>query len=247
MNSRDIDKLEELPTREPTHRHRPPKKGCACSYCQEQRGDNYPYHRVERWLRSRIGNHWDDVISEFIRLDWIPAEHRSYRKLCDHVYDHTFMRDGKVWMHAAYHADNAAPVDQEYSAVFYVDPRTGDLCYKKKTPRTRWSIRHEEEERKTMRILGDYHQLLRINGIWYEVRGMPEGTMFNARMYGPRVRMMWDKPNEKNNYAYMKHVWERPRIVLKRQLSKEDLQFHKLRNEIDNEFTRAMHYAGKQT
>lgn len=240
----DIEKLEELPSREPTHRHRKPKKGCACSYCQEKRGDNYPWDRVVRWLKSRIGNKWDDIISEFVHADWVPAEHRSYRKLCEHVEDHTFMRNGAVWFHAAYHPDNAAEVDKEYGEVIYVDPRTGDLCYKKKTPRTRWTIHREEEERKTMRVLGDYHQLLKLNGIWYEVRGAPGGISFDARKYGPRDRMMWDKPTVgRKNWTYLSHCMDRPRIVLKRQLSKQDLQFHKLRNEIDNEFTRGMHYA----
>jgi len=238
----DIEKLETFPRREAMHRHRP-ANGCQCSWCYEKRTEHYPAGRVLRWLSAHVGTKWDDIVREFVNATWLAPQYRQYSKLCEHVEVNTFMRDKEVWSHADYHPNNEFKIADSYYRVFYVDPRTHDLCCKKRVPRTRRAV-YEEEERKTMRILGDYHQLLRINGIWYEVRGEPGPFPFNAEKYGPRARMMWDKPNKgRKDWTYLKHCMERPRIVLKRQLNTQDLQFHKLRNEIDNEFTRAMKYA----
>ena len=33
--------------------------------------------------------------------------------------------------------------------------------------------KHKEEEARYMKVLGDYHQLLKVAGIWYEVKGEP--------------------------------------------------------------------------
>jgi len=159
--------LESLPTYTPT---RFTGKGWNYSH-----GNDYPYNKVSSFLHSRVGTNWDDVVSEFIHKEWVPVRYRIASKLKEKVEVNTFMKDSKVCFYNDYYwrrGHSEQCVENLSHELFYVHPDTKVLClfipkkivYKK---------RYAEEQAKTMRILGDYHQLLKIDGIWYEVKGEP--------------------------------------------------------------------------
>ena len=168
----DPDKLEELPSRD---KIRP-------TGVWHRWGEDYPYRKVHRFLTSRIGRFWNDVFSEFCHLDWVPRQYKTRDQIAHTVILNTFMKDGKVWYYDRYLSENERCIEDfnemtYYSRqeAFYVHPQTGKLCYKQKKGGRKAERRRSDAERaKWFRILGDYHQLLKIDGVWYEVKGEPQ-------------------------------------------------------------------------
>lgn len=169
----DPDKLEELPLRDTV---RPPDGR------RHYRGSDFPYRKIQRFLTSRVGKYWNDVFSEFCHLDWVPRQYKTKEQIGHSVQLNTFIKDGKVWYYdGGFMGVNERSVDNEggyYSRrdFFYVHPKTGILLHKQ--PHGHKSYKQQEEERKAkfMKILGDYHQLLKLDGVWYEVKGEPINT-----------------------------------------------------------------------
>jgi hypothetical protein len=116
--------------------------------------------------------------------------------------------------------------------MFYVHPKTKILCHYK-PKKVNYRKIQEEEEAKTFRILGDYHQLLKFDGIWYEVKGKIIENSFYDNLYeqrGPRERLIgsFDKPR----YYYIWKDFPHVKIVLKRQLSHKELKKYGIANDI---------------
>jgi hypothetical protein len=160
-----IDYVDNLASRD---KIRPPKDGR-----DHYKGRDYPYNKVRRFLESRIGKKWDSVFSEFVHLSWIKDEEKTREKIgWDVVFD-TLMKDGKVWFVEEGSGDVKPIADYRWGGgTFYVHPITKCLSYQPKK-KTDFVKKHREEEAKTLRILGDYHQLVKVNGIWHEVKGEP--------------------------------------------------------------------------
>lgn len=134
-------------------------------------GADFPRRKIQRFLLSRQGKFWDDVFSEYVRLEWVPDKYKTEGEISSFVYLHTFMEDGKVWFHDKF-MDGARLVDDfKYgSDCFYRHPETKKLCYHHRV-KVDYVQRQKDEEAKYMRVLGDYHQLLKVHGIWFEVKG----------------------------------------------------------------------------
>lgn len=166
MNLNEIEKLEDAPKSQKM------RDGME----RRERGiySNYPWNKVERFLTSRLGQSQDKVASEFLKLNWLPKQHRTIKQFNYHVETHTFLNDDKKICYfdsspsscEGYHI-----VEQmSYSGIFYIHPVTKLLCFQKQK-KINWAYIYKEREAKTMRILGDFHQLLKLDGIWYEVKG----------------------------------------------------------------------------
>ena len=173
LAEKDIEAVEELPSRAKV---RPPDGGWG------HYNDDYPWNKVDRFLHSRVGKKWDDVYSEFHRLEWVPARHKNLEQLEHSILFHTFMKDGKVWYFDKYLSNGERPIDElatpnnyYYSRddVFYIHPESKLLLYKKKKSNSNYTKRRKAEDAKTFRVLGDYHQLLKLRGTWFEVKGKP--------------------------------------------------------------------------
>jgi hypothetical protein len=81
------------------------------------------------------------------------------------------MENGKVWFHEKYMYGVRAIDDFRYgSEVFYRHPETKKLCHIQRQ-KIDYAKKRKEEEAQYMRVLGDYHQLLKVHGIWFEVKG----------------------------------------------------------------------------
>ena len=162
------ESIEELPTHSkilsPNERH--------------TRRKDYPYNKVNRFLMSRVGKNWNRVFSEYVHLEWVPVQYRTREQIGHIVVLNTFLKDGEVWFYDQYFSKNEMsigdivnPPDTNYcfDSCFYIDPNDFTLRYAHRS-RSRKKTK-DDILSKTMIILGDYHQLLKIRGIWYEVKG----------------------------------------------------------------------------
>jgi len=133
-----------------------------------RKGRSYPSNKVHRFLESRVGVKWDDVFSEFVRLTWIKDEDKTREKIgWDVVFD-TMMVNGKV--HYLDESRGCPWPISEYrwkTGTFYVHPVT--KCLGRATPEKK----EPETRPETYRILGNYHQLIKAEGVWHEIKGIP--------------------------------------------------------------------------
>ena len=165
-----IEYVDNLPSRDKV---RPPKDGR-----DHYKGEDYPWKKVYRFLVSRVGRPWDRVFSEYVHLDWIPRQYKTENQIAHSVILNTFIKDGKVWYFDRGYFSGERPIEEScggfycHSEVFYVHPQTKILCYYK-PKKIDYKKRMAKEEAKTFRILGNYHQLVKIKGIWHEVKGEP--------------------------------------------------------------------------
>lgn len=133
--------------------------------------NDYPWKRVWRFIASNIGKNWDEVYSKYCKLDWVPHRFKTTEQIGHTVILNTFCRDGEVWYYTKYSSGESRMSD-EYRESFYVHPKNKILCRqvpKRNDRKKEYAI----EQAKTMRVLGHYHQLLKLNGIWHEVKGEP--------------------------------------------------------------------------
>lgn len=162
MKTLDIDVLDNLPSAEKmSHRD-----------VWRHKGNNYPFRKIYRFFLSNVGNLWDDVYSKYHKLEWLPVQYKTMEYASREVILNTYMKNGKVYYVDKYciygYSDRC--IDEYrwgHGEVLYVHPETKILCYKKHTPRKK------EKKEITIKILGDYHQLLKLNGIWYEIKAKP--------------------------------------------------------------------------
>jgi hypothetical protein len=189
---------------------------------------NYPWKRVTRFLHSRKGRSWDSVVSEFVRLEWVPVEYRNFTRLCRHVKVNTFLKDNKVYFYEdrRYRSYNNEQSVIDYGAdLFFVHPVTKTLCF----------YRHVDSPRSPEKLtgihLGDYHQLLKIKGIWYDVRAV-NVTDIQRKHFPPRQRLL------SNDGAGLYDIrWVTPTLyiyrpcVIKRQLSSKELKKYGIKND----------------
>lgn len=129
---------------------------------------------LRRFLRSKVGQPWDDVYSELCqRLD---TSTMAGQHVLGHVWDfverYVEIIDGKVcrknyqryrfWLYES-NRDR-----------FYIHPETGILCAVKKVPRKQ----KRKQQEKDVVIIDNYHQYRKINDIWYLITfaDFPPGT-----------------------------------------------------------------------
>src|SRR5208283_1718072 len=169
-----IEYIDNLPSRDKV---RPPKDGH-----DHYKGEDYPWKKVYRFLVSRVGRPWDWVFSEYVHLDWIPHQYKTQEQISHSVRFNTFMRDGKVWFFDKYLSNNERQIEDCggcwcHSDIFYVHPETKILCYYKPKKVNYRKLQQKKLDKK-LRILGNYHQLYKQNGIWYEVKAEPINEKF---------------------------------------------------------------------
>lgn len=216
------DKLDNLPSREPSAKR---WRDCGGR-------SNFPYNHLYRWLEANVGKNFDSVIHEFVNANWVPIESRQAHELYRNVEIHTFMENGKVWYYDRYaHGPNGFKrmVEKEGTRTFYVDPRTRQLAVFKPRQNQDYMTRYRAERRARMRVIGDYHQIYKQNGIWYEVKGKPvetSPTAYDDRK-GPHDILLEDAPwnNYNEKLPFIK-------IIIRRQLNSKELARHGVKNDV---------------
>jgi len=134
-----------------------------------------PYARIYRILKFHVGQKWDDVVSKFCKAKWVPVEMRTYKFLTNCVTVNTFLEKDKICYHDNWGLTRCGtPIrcieeDTAHNDVLYLDPTSLTLEMLPHKPFD-FNKQYKEEKAKTFRIIGPYHQLQKINGIWYEVK-----------------------------------------------------------------------------
>ena len=235
----DTEKLEQLPKRYKTLRDG------SYSYWY----GSFPWQHVNRFLQSRVGDNWDDIVSAYTKFDWIPVEYRNYHKLADTVETHTFMKDGEVWYFRNWYCENYRPMDHETSTMFYVHPETKKLC--QHIPKSR-KTRHEEylaKQPTEFVILPAHQQLRKIDGIWYRfwlsedpdkmecgkyrtVNYTRPFDSYDIKDYQLKIgeEKRYSKENEEYSYAVRYRMIPAPKL-LRKQLNSKELKRYFLKND----------------
>jgi len=222
LNALDEDQWDELPLKA--------KKRDGDRY---HYGDDYPYRRVWRFLESRVGEPWDQVISDFVHADWVPPRRRHASELNRDVATNTFIKDGEVYYYQkyGYWGCNEAPLKDATRKTLYVHPTTKILCAftpQSKPSRLTQAKRHNAQY---MKVMGKLHQLLKIDGIWYEVKAKPSSHLIYESWYRDRVD---DDPlidiDELLPTGYSYRPARPVTIISKKELSHKELKKHGLTN-----------------
>lgn len=202
----DIEKLEQLPQRD--NRRNVWEDGRDCN------GMNYT--RLKRWLRSRVGTPWNQTVSDFVRLDWVPARFRTLKELKRFVETNTFVKDNNVvWFYDEYSYISEKEIDKEACETFYVHPVSRLLAHKPKTKYVRKSTRD------WLIILGPYNQLLKLHGIWYHIWAE------DVNNHHLLIHYRHNEPLIENKHLL---PYQRPKFY-KVQLDSRTLRHYKLKND----------------
>lgn len=120
---------------------------------------------LRRYILSQVGRPWRKVHSEMSScIDRNSATQlHIWQHAVDYVEVNTYINaDGEVAF-IAHYGGGEHLIKNSY-AVVYVDPKSGLL--KEVPPRKRWRNRREAPK---YIVVDDFHQLHKINGIWYEI------------------------------------------------------------------------------
>ena len=214
----DIEKLEDLPKKQGI-------KGKVGD--PEHYRDHYsvPWNRVNRWLRSKLGQNWDKVISEYVKLPYLSAREKTHRFLADNfVEENTHIVNNVIYYRPRFpHGQDSVhgrKVKQEYYDIFYVHPVTKLLCFSPK-----FHPVYKEKE-KTLHILGDYHQLIKLNGIWYEIKGHSIGEN------NPDKRMLDENGRNTTSCYPYDGISNYVKIIYKKELNSKELKKFGLKNDV---------------
>jgi hypothetical protein len=183
-----LREFDTLPKREQIR----PKKTRHTGECvKHYNHEEFPWKRFQSFLRGSLGKHINTVISDFVHSDWVPAKDRRASKIFEIVNKNVFIENG-VYFYQPNYGGEFRPFDQ-YSnhEFFYVHPITNKLCERK-------PVKTNNVSNSSVKcvIIGDYHQLTKINGIWYEVKAEPKKNQNLVEIDGLWYRQIKEIPKE---------------------------------------------------
>lgn len=195
-------------------------------------GYNKPFwQKINGFLRSRVGQKWDRVISEYVHSDWVPILYRNYHNLTHFVETDTFLKDGEIYIYTygtyRYYTPrtkdviNAMALSEVYTDVFYVNPKDKVLSFQAKRRRCA-----KEKQEETFQVIGDYKQLVKLSGIWYYVSG---GDFFRET-HEPNEQLIDERGITSGKRKKIMHLFFPMKCIFKRQLNKRELKKYGLKN-----------------
>ncbi|OCQ92445.1 hypothetical protein BCD67_07240 [Oscillatoriales cyanobacterium USR001] len=117
-----------------------------------------------RWLRSKVGKHWDDVYREMSHL--VDITTLSGQHILSHVWTYVernvVMIDGVPYSKRYFHSSPLYPLGYSQEKL-YVHPDSGILCLAKKVSKKR------PEKREDFLRIDAYHHYRKVDDIWYLV------------------------------------------------------------------------------
>jgi len=118
---------------------------------------------LRRFLRSKVGQHWDEVYSEMCQRLGRNTIARQYviSDVWTYVERHVEIINGSFYSKPK--RGYAIPLDGSYCLCFYVHPETGILCTVENIPRKQTQTQQETD----VVIIDRYHQYQKLNDIWY--------------------------------------------------------------------------------
>jgi hypothetical protein len=193
------------------------------TYKKHRKGDSFPYRKAKKWISSHAGKNIDEVFSKWVILEWIPEMYRNLEGI-KIILDYPTIVDGEIctinW----------------WKTSIYVDPITKLITVPAPQRSINYKKRQEQEISQYCKFLGDYHQLLNIDGIWYDILIAPTYNV-NIRKYDLKTKLYsftcTTIPTPKRHPATkaIDHYTSRtPTIISKRQLSSKELKKYNLKN-----------------
>ena len=223
---KNLEKLEELPNKEkPTH-----------TYSDKYYNRNYfPYRRVYRFLRSRVGKLEADIVSEFLKCKWIPATERTYTKFRELVETNTFIKNKEIYYYDEYAFNGSFERRVKdhrnhyyYScSLFYINPIDKTLQIVPTYP-----VEPFKKNDNTIKILGDYHQFLKLNGVWYEIKAeLTKWRDTETKLLNSNFFVKFFRPHDALiNVPWVSNI----KIVYKKQLNHSELIKNNLKNDLNS-------------
>ena len=218
----DIEALENLP-----------KRGKHLKTWDEQdrhrtNRDRVFYGIVSRWLDSQVGKNVDTVYSDWHRADWVPVKFKTIAQFGYWVELNTFVQNEIIYHFIGYNCvdptKNFEPVTEaawRNRTFYYVDPTT-KLIQRVLHKRPEWKNRHKKTQNSNLVVLGNYHQLNKINGIWYESKAE---VLTDIKWTDSICKNPFD------NLATGTDSWDAPKVkIYRRQLNSKELRKHNLKN-----------------
>jgi hypothetical protein len=204
-------------------------------------GKGLPWARLRRWVEGQKGRNVDSVFHDFVNLKWLLPEYRTKEQFCRHIEIHTFLEDGKVCYHDSFCLYGRKPhyvVEDEAVKTIYVHPTTRLICVHRPPTRKGYRSRYQAERDAKLRVLGDYHQLYKKDGIWYEVKAE---VMKDLEIWAKYTAMYrhgrWiGIPKKAPDDILLEETSDRGdnkkpvKIILKRQLNHKELVKYGLKN-----------------
>ena len=195
---------------------------------------DFPWKRFRRFCESGIGRSIDDIISDITHASWLLPKHRNMDSVNREIELNTFKDGGVIFYYCKYSLE-PKPVEGNHRPILYVDPDTRQLRQSKPVNKISYTKKLKKELADKVKILGDYHQLVKIKGIWYEVKAAPVSVnslvaiwMHRYRQCGPKDILLGDAQRyhrNKENHPFVE-------ITLKRQLNSSELKKHNLNNDL---------------
>lgn len=184
----------------------------------------FDYDKAKSWWKSKVGQHFDKVFSEWCDAEWVPPEYRNMEG-AEGGFTRTIMLDGILC--AVYRWT----VTANWHGV-YVHPKTKIISYKNRKRGIGYIQKQAKERAKVFRIIGDYEQLSKVNGIWYKVTIAPTYEKSQYKYVDgkyvtmPSITMQTRKRIPYDTFGYKEHG-----KVTRKQLSKDELKQYGVTND----------------
>jgi hypothetical protein len=222
--SQDPEQLENLPSREVIR---------VSDTYDHYWGEGMPWARMNRWFEAQEGRNVDRVFHDFVHLKWLLAEYRTKEQFRRHIEMDTFVVDGRVCYYDAYHSrwqnEPWQVVEKQARKTIYVNPTTHTVEIFKPPTDKSWKSRWYAERAAKVKVLGDYHQLYKKDGIWYEVKAQ---KATNRMLHFTPWRCPLKKPDDILMESGDSPLGQPIQIILKRQLNSKELRKHGLANDL---------------
>ena len=208
---------------------------------RERRYNLLDYKHIKRFLHSRLGTAWDQVVSNFVHEFELPASIKPLTALRDIVETNTFLDEkGLVCAYKQYSFLNDPVLhiseDKSYREIFYVHPSTQTLCVQEHKKQPSWKKLKSLDEQKWLLRLGPWHQYQKVHGVWYELQllGMEALTLgkWSLQKYSANAPINTENPIPTEWQEILTKdsgdTVKKP-ILIKRQLNSKEIKKHHLK------------------
>lgn len=166
---------------------------------------------LRRWLRSKVGLHWDIVYSELsqkIETKTLAGQHLLFHLLAL-VQQNVVLIDGVPYSQSGLGYTNSHPLGY-WGEELYVHPNTKILCLAKKTPKV------PPKKPDNILVIDEYHSYHKLNDVWY---------LLTLEEIPDKHRITDANLKQKLQYLETRWVGGKFYIVRKRQCNKKEVKW----------------------
>jgi hypothetical protein len=182
--------------------------------------------RVERWLKSKVGEDFDNVFSEWTKLSWLPSRLRNLEYFKWFVETEVVFKDDQASFVFHFHRYGFI---YPLSNSLYLDPNTKKIAFAEPLKKKSWKKAEAEKIAQRCIFLGDYHQLCKIDGIWYEIHLNPS---VNVTIYDYSLKkLVYKTAITEKGKPYTDIDWKKGLLKSMKQLDSKTLRKYNLKND----------------